>query len=470
MNKSKSKKNKQTSSIWGGRFIKDSSEIMKNINASIWFDNRLAFHDIVLSKEHSNMLYKQKIISHKENRIIQKGLKQIESEMINDQFYFSDELEDIHMHIEVRLIELIGDTGKKLHTARSRNDQVATSFKMWVRDELETLLILIKNLQESIIKQAERHIDSILPGFTHLQPAQPISLAHHLLAYVEMLGRDKSRLEDAKNRLNKSPLGAAALAGTSFPIDRFYTAKALGFDNPMENSIDAVSDRDFVLEILSNASIIMVHLSRLAEEVVIWSSPGFNFITLPDSFSTGSSIMPQKRNPDAAELIRGKTGRVSSAFNNVLTMLKGLPLAYSKDMQEDKEPFFDAIDNLKLCLSVSEGLIKEISFNVDEMKKMAELGYITATDVADWLVKECNIPFREAHSITGRVVKYAEKNNLTLEEVSLNEFKKIDKRITNNILKVLTLENSLESRNSYGGTAPKLVKKALKKAKIKWLK
>ncbi len=470
MNKSKSKKNKQTSSIWGGRFIKDSSEIMKNINASIWFDNRLAFHDIVLSKEHSNMLYKQKIISYKENRIIQKGLKQIESEMINDQFYFSDELEDIHMHIEARLIELIGDTGKKLHTARSRNDQVATSFKMWVRDELDTLLILINNLQASIIKQAEAHINTILPGFTHLQPAQPISLAHHLLAYVEMLGRDRTRLEDAKNRLNKSPLGAAALAGTSFPIDRFYTAKALGFDNPMENSIDAVSDRDFVLEVLSNASIIMVHLSRLAEEVVIWSSPGFNFITLPDSFSTGSSIMPQKRNPDAAELIRGKTGRVSSAFNNVLTMLKGLPLAYSKDMQEDKEPFFDAIDNLKLCLSVSEGLIKEISFNVDEMKKMAELGYITATDIADWLVKECNIPFRDAHSITGRVVKYAEKNNLTLDEVSINEFKKIDKRITNNILKVLKLQNSLESRNSYGGTAPKLVKKALKKAKMKWLK
>jgi len=470
MNKSKSKKNKQTSSIWGGRFIKDSSEIMKNINASIWFDNRLAFHDIVLSKEHSNMLYKQKIISHKENRMIQKGLKQIESEMINDKFYFSDELEDIHMHIEARLIELIGDTGKKLHTARSRNDQVATSFKMWVRDELDTLLILIKNLQASIIKQAEAHINTILPGFTHLQPAQPISLAHHLLAYVEMLGRDRTRLEDAKNRLNKSPLGAAALAGTSFPIDRFYTAKALGFDNPMENSIDAVSDRDFVLEVLSSASIIMVHLSRLAEEVVIWSSPGFNFITLPDSFSTGSSIMPQKRNPDAAELIRGKTGRVSSAFNNVLTMLKGLPLAYSKDMQEDKEPFFDAIDNLKLCLSVSEGLIKEINFNVDEMKKMAELGYITATDIADWLVKECNIPFRDAHSITGRVVKYAEKNNLTLEEVSLNEFKKIDKRINNNILIVLTLKNSLESRNSYGGTAPKLVKKALKKAKIKWLK
>tara|TARA_Y100001935_G_scaffold29590_1_gene22983 strand:- start:2631 stop:4043 length:1413 start_codon:yes stop_codon:yes gene_type:complete len=470
MNKSKSKKNKQTSSIWGGRFIKDSSEIMKNINASIWFDNRLAFHDIVLSKEHSNMLYKQKIISYKENRIIQKGLKQIESEMINDKFYFSDELEDIHMHIEARLIELIGDTGKKLHTARSRNDQVATSFKMWVRDELDTLLILINNLQASIIKQAEAHINTILPGFTHLQPAQPISLAHHLLAYVEMLGRDRTRLEDAKNRLNKSPLGAAALAGTSFPIDRFYTAKALGFDNPMENSIDAVSDRDFVLEVLSNASIIMVHLSRLAEEVVIWSSPGFNFITLPDSFSTGSSIMPQKRNPDAAELIRGKTGRVSSAFNNVLTMLKGLPLAYSKDMQEDKEPFFDAIDNLKLCLSVSEGLIKEISFNVDEMKKMAELGYITATDIADWLVKECNIPFRDAHSITGRVVKYAEKNNLTLDEVSINEFKKIDKRITNNILKVLKLQNSLESRNSYGGTAPKLVKKALKKAKMKWLK
>ncbi len=470
MNKSKTKKNKQTSSIWGGRFKKDSSEIMKNINASIWFDKRLAYHDVFLSKEHSNMLYKQKIISFKENRNIQKGLKQIEQEINNGKFNFTEELEDIHMHIEARLIEIIGDIGKKLHTARSRNDQVATSFKMWIRDEIDSILDLIKTLQSTLIFQGEMHVNTILPGFTHMQPAQPISLAHHLLAYVEMLGRDRARLEDAKKRLNKCPLGAAALAGTSFPIDRFYTAKALGFEAPMENSIDAVSDRDFVLETLSNASIIMVHLSRLAEEIVIWASPGFNFIALPDSFSTGSSIMPQKRNPDAAELIRGKTGRVASAFFNVLTMLKGLPLAYSKDMQEDKEPFFDAIDNLKLCLCVAEGLIKEIKFNSEVMKKMSELGYLTATDIADWLVKECKIPFRDAHSITGNIVKFAEKNNLTLEEISIDQFKKIDKRITSNILKVLGLKNSLESRDSYGATAPIQVKKALKKAKTKWLK
>jgi len=470
MNKSETKKNKQTSSIWGGRFKKDSSEIMKNINASIWFDKRLAYHDVFLSKEHSNMLYKQKIISFKENRNIQKGLKQIEQEINNGKFNFTEELEDIHMHIEARLIEIIGDIGKKLHTARSRNDQVATSFKMWIRDEIDSVLDLIKTLQSTLIFQGELHVNTILPGFTHMQPAQPISLAHHLLAYVEMLGRDRARLEDAKKRLNKSPLGAAALAGTSFPIDRFYTAKALGFEGPMENSIDAVSDRDFVLETLSNASIIMVHLSRLAEEIVIWASPGFNFIALPDSFSTGSSIMPQKRNPDAAELIRGKTGRVASAFFNVLTMLKGLPLAYSKDMQEDKEPFFDAIDNLKLCLCVAEGLIKEIKFNSEVMKKMSELGYLTATDIADWLVKECKIPFRDAHSITGNIVKFAEKNNLTLEEISIDQFKKIDKRITSNILKVLGLKNSLESRDSYGATAPIQVKKALKKAKTKWLK
>jgi argininosuccinate lyase len=470
MNKSKPKKNKQTSSIWGGRFKKDSSEIMKTINASIWFDKRLAFHDISLSKEHSNMLSKQDIISSKENRMIQKGLNKIEKEITQNKFQFSEELEDIHMHIEARLIELIGDSGKKLHTARSRNDQVATSFKMWARDELDVVSLLIKNLQAALIFQADHHVNSVLPGFTHLQPAQPISLAHHLLAYVEMLGRDKSRIDDTKKRLNKCPLGAAALAGTSFPIDRLYTAKALGFTHPMENSIDAVSDRDFVLEVLSNASIIMVHLSRLAEEIVIWSSPGFNFISLPDSFSTGSSIMPQKRNPDAAELIRGKTGRVSSAFFNVLTMLKGLPLAYSKDMQEDKEPLFDAIDNLKICLEVSEGLIKEIIFNEDSMKNMAELGYITATDIADWLVKKCNIPFRDAHSITGKIVKYAENNNLTLGMITIDQFKKIDERITNDILKVLTLKNSLESRNSYGATAPKLVKKAINKAKAKWLK
>ena len=470
MNKAKTKKNKQTSKIWGGRFKKDSSEIMKSINASIWFDKRLAFHDISLSKAHADMLFSKGIIANAENRKIQRGLNTIKKEITQNNFVYSDELEDIHMHIEARLIGLIGDAGKKLHTARSRNDQVATSFKMWVRDELDLVLELIKNLQGSLISQAQLNIDTILPGFTHLQPAQPISLSHHLLAYVEMLGRDRSRIEDTRDRLNKSPLGSAALAGTSFPIDRFATAKALGFSKPMENSIDAVSDRDFVLEALSNASIIMVHLSRLAEEIVIWASPGFNFINLPDAFSTGSSIMPQKRNPDAAELIRGKTGRVSSAFYNVLTMLKGLPLAYSKDMQEDKEPFFDAFDNLKLCLKVAAGLIKEIEFNKESMKSMAELGYITATDLADWLVKECNIPFRDAHSITGKVVKYAEKNNMALDQISIENFKNIDKRISNNVLSILSLKNSLESRDSFGGTAPKIVKKALKKAIETWLK
>ena len=470
MNKAKSKKNKQTSQMWGGRFKKDSSEIMKTINASIWFDKKLAFNDIDLSKAHSDMLYSNGIILNADNKKIQKGLRLIEKEINNNTFVFSDELEDIHMHIEARLIELIGDAGKKLHTARSRNDQVATSFKMWVRDELDIVLELIKNMQGSLIFQAQSHVNTILPGFTHLQPAQPISLAHHLLAYVEMLGRDKGRIEDAKERLNKSPLGAAALAGTSFPIDRFATAKALGFKKPMENSIDAVSDRDFVLEALSSASIIMVHLSRLAEEIVIWASPGFNFINLPDSFSTGSSIMPQKRNPDAAELIRGKTGRVASSFYNVLTMLKGLPLAYSKDMQEDKEPFFDAFSNLKLCLKVAEGLIREVEFNTEAMQSMADLGYITATDLADWLVKKCNIPFRDAHSITGKVVKHAENNKLTLDQIAMEDFKKIDKRITKDVLKVLSLKNSLESRDSYGGTSPKVVKKALKYAEKKWLK
>ena len=470
MNKAKTKKNKQTSKIWGGRFKKDSSEIMKSINASIWFDKRLAFHDISLSKAHADMLFNKGIIANAENRKIQRGLNTIKKEITQNNFVYSDALEDIHMHIEARLIDLIGDAGKKLHTARSRNDQVATSFKMWVRDELDLVLELIKNLQESLISQAQLNIDTILPGFTHLQPAQPISLSHHLLAYVEMLGRDRSRIEDTRDRLNKSPLGSAALAGTSFPIDRFATAKALGFSKPMENSIDAVSDRDFVLEALSNASIIMVHLSRLAEEIVIWASPGFNFINLPDAFSTGSSIMPQKRNPDAAELIRGKTGRVSSAFYNVLTMLKGLPLSYSKDMQEDKEPFFDAFDNLKLCLKVAAGLIKEIEFNKESMKSMAELGYITATDLADWLVKECNIPFRDAHAITGKAVKYAEKNNMALDQISIENFKNIDKRISNNVLSILSLKNSLESRDSFGGTAPKIVKKALKKAIETWLK
>ena len=469
MNKVKSNKNK-ASQIWGGRFKKDSSKLMKEINSSINFDKRLAMHDIQLSRVHSNMLAQNKIILKSENKKIQKGLNIIEKEILENKFKFSADLEDIHMHIEARLTDLIGDAGKKLHTARSRNDQVATSFKMWVRDEIETIDDKIKNFQKALLNQAEKHIETIMPGFTHLQAAQPVSLAHHLLSYVEMLGRDRLRILDSKKRLLECPLGSAALAGTSYPIDRFKTSKDLGFKTPMLNSIDAVSDRDFVLESLSIATLIMVHISRLSEEIIIWASPGFNFVKLPEAFSTGSSIMPQKRNPDSAELIRGKTGRIASAYQNIVTMLKGLPLSYSKDMQEDKEAVFDSFDNLKICLDVAIGLIKEINFNTKNMYEMAKLGYLTATDLADWLVKEVGVPFRDAHAITGKVVKLAESKNLGLNELKLNDLRSINENISEEALKVLSLEYSLKSRDSFGGTAPKMVKKAIKKAKIQWLK
>ena len=469
MNKVKSNKNK-ASQIWGGRFKKDSSKLMKEINSSINFDKRLAMHDIQLSRVHSNMLAQNKIILKSENKKIQKGLNIVEKEILENKFKFTEDLEDIHMHIEARLTDLIGDAGKKLHTARSRNDQVATSFKMWVRDEIETIDDKIKNFQKALLNQAEKHIETIMPGFTHLQAAQPVSLAHHLLSYVEMLGRDRLRISDSKKRLLECPLGSAALAGTSYPIDRFKTSKDLGFKTPMLNSIDAVSDRDFVLESLSIATLIMVHISRLSEEIIIWASPGFNFVKLPEAFSTGSSIMPQKRNPDSAELIRGKTGRIASAYQNIVTMLKGLPLSYSKDMQEDKEAVFDSFDNLKICLDVAIGLIKEINFNTKNMYEMAKLGYLTATDLADWLVKEVGVPFRDAHAITGKVVKLAESKNLGLNELKLNDLRSINENISEETLKVLSLEYSLKSRDSFGGTAPKMVKKAIKKAKIQWLK
>ena len=459
----------KVSKIWGGRFKQNNSKLMRDFNASIEFDKRLCFHDLELSRVHSNVLANKKIITSKENVLIQKGLKLIEREIKNNKFSFTNHLEDIHMHIEYRLTELIGDVGKKLHTARSRNDQVVTAFKMYVKDELKEVDNLLKDLQGALIEQADLHIDSAMPGFTHLQIAQPIILAHHLLAYVEMFGRDRERTSDALNRMNKSPLGAAALAGTSFPIDNKKTSKLLGFREPMENSMDAVSDRDFVFDSLSLASIAMVHLSRLSEEIILWSSPGFGFVELPDSFSTGSSIMPQKKNPDSAELIRGKTGRVSSAFFNVLTMMKGLPLAYSKDMQEDKEAFFDAYDNLFKCLKVAEGLMKALKFKPKAMKKMLTLDHITATDLADWLVRDFNIPFREAHSITGKIVNLAEKKNIRLKDLKLNELKNIDERINNKVFEVLSLNSSLKSKKSLGGTAPILVKKALSKAKIKWL-
>ena len=469
MSKAKDKLNKKTSKIWGGRFSRNSSSIMRDFNASISFDKRLCFYDLELSKAHSRMLSNRKIVSPAEDKKIQKGLQMIEKEITRGKFIYSNQLEDIHMNIESRLIELIGDTGKKLHTARSRNDQVVTAFKMYIRDALSETDILLKSLQSTLILKANLHTSTIMPGFTHLQIAQPISLAHHLLAYVEMFGRDRGRISDAIKRLNKSPLGAAALAGTSFPIDRFSTSKDLGFDNPVENSIDAVSDRDFVLDALSLASITMIHLSRLSEEVILWSSPGFNFIKLPENFSTGSSIMPQKKNPDAAELIRGKTGRVGAAFTNVFSMLKALPLAYSKDMQEDKEPFFDSYDTLTNCLKVADGLLKGLKFRPKEMRRILELDFSTATDLADWLVKDCDIPFRDAHTIIGKIIKYAEQRNKKLEELNYKEIVKIDSRIKNDFLKVLSIDYSLKSKISLGGTSPKLVKKAIIKAKKKWL-
>jgi len=432
MSKEKDKVTKNISKIWGGRFDKNASKMMNNFNASIKFDKRLCFQDLELNKAHSSMLADKKIITSNENKKIQKGLKLIENEIKNDKFTFSNQLEDIHMHIEARLTELIGDAGKKLHTARSRNDQVATAFKMFVKEQLIEVEILLKQLQGSFIKQASLHVQTIMPGFTHLQIAQPITLGHHLLAYVEMFGRDRERTLDALKRLNKSPLGAAALAGTSFPIDRVKTSQKLGFSGPMENSIDAVSDRDFVFDALSLASIIMVHLSRISEELILWSSPGFGFVELPETYSTGSSI-------------------------------------YSKDMQEDKEAFFDAYDNLVNCLMIAEGLIMELKFRPEPMKKMLALDYSTATDLADYLVRECNIPFREAHLITGKIVKFAEKKNLSLEKLKLDELLSIDKRISNSVFKVLSVENSLKSKKSFGGTSPVLVKRALSKAKKKWL-
>ena len=469
MSKEKDNLNKKVSKIWGGRFSESSSSIMKKFNASISFDKRLCFHDLALSSAHSEMLAENKIITFAENKKIQKGLKTIEKEIRENKFLFSDDLEDIHMHIEFRLIALIGEAGKKLHTARSRNDQVVTTYKMYIRDQLVDLDYLLKSLQGSILNQAGQHINTIMPGFTHLQIAQPISLAHHLLAYVEMFGRDRERIVSTIKILNTSPLGAAALAGTSFPIDRNKTAKKLGFNKIMENSIDAVSHRDFVMDALSLASIIMMHLSRISEEIIFWASPGFDFVELPDTYSTGSSIMPQKKNPDAAELIRGKSGRVVGAFVSVFSMLKGLPLAYSKDMQEDKEPFFDAFDNLANCLKVLQGMIIDLKFKPNSMKKMLMLDYSTATDLADWLVKDCNIPFRDAHVIIGRIIKLAEKNNTLLEDLNYKELKNIDKRISRDFYKILTLEGSLKNKTSYGGTSPVQVRKALLKAQRKWL-
>ena len=457
------------SAIWGGRFTSGPAQIMEQINSSVGFDQRLYNQDIAASKAHSSMLTDQKIISKKVGSAISDGLDTIQKEIENGTFEFSNALEDIHMNIESRLSELIGDGAGRLHTARSRNDQVATDFRLWVRDAIDITDAALMRLQEILISRAEEHSDTIMPGYTHLQTAQPVTLGHHLLAYVEMIGRDRGRAKDCRGRLNECPLGSGALAGTSFPIDRVKTAFLLGFDNPMANSMDGVSDRDFALEYLSFASIIGIHLSRLSEELVIWSNPSFGFVSLPDTFSTGSSMLPQKRNPDAAELVRAKTGRIIGALNSLLIVMKGLPLTYSKDMQEDKEPVFDTADTLELCLYTMATMLSEIKFNPAPMMEAAINGNSNAIDLADWLVKALGKPFREAHLITGSLVKIAEDRECKLEELSLKDMQAVDNEITEDVFRVLKLEISINSRNSFGGTAPANVRVACGVARSKYL-
>ena len=443
--------------MWGGRFSSGPDAIMEEINASIGFDQRLYRQDIAGSIAHATMLAKAGILTEADRDAIVSGLQTVLEEIESQKFNFSRALEDIHMNVESRLRELIGDAAGRLHTARSRNDQVATDFRLYVRDAIDTLLAQVKTLQLALVDRADAEAETIMPGFTHLQSAQPVTFGHHLLAYVEMLGRDAGRLTDARRRLNESPLGSAALAGTPYPIDREMTAQALAFDRPTANSLDAVSDRDFILETLAAGAIMAMHLSRFAEELVIWSSAQFNFIRLSDKFTTGSSIMPQKRNPDAAELIRAKVGRVIGALTSLMVVMKGLPLAYSKDMQEDKEVAFDALDALSLSLAAMTGMVQDLVVNRERMRQAASMGFSTATDVADWLVRQANIPFRDAHEITGHVVKLAEEKGIPLDGLTIEDFKLIDHRIDSRIHKVLSVESSVRARRSYGGTAPENV-------------
>lgn len=458
-----------TSAIWGGRFDSAPASVMEEINASIDFDRRLAKQDITGSIAHCRMLARMGIISETDGESIIGGLEKIAAEIADGHFEFSRALEDIHMNIESRLADLIGDAAGRLHTARSRNDQVATDFRLWVRDAIDGLTPLVRQLQKVLIDQAEAHAESVLPGFTHLQTAQPVTLGHHLLAYVEMLGRDAGRLSDCRKRLNECPLGAAALAGTSFPVDRTMTAEALGFDRPCANSMDAVSDRDFAMEFLAAGAMLAVHLSRLAEEIVLWCSDGFKFMRLSDSYSTGSSIMPQKRNPDAAELIRAKAGRIIGALNTLLIVLKGLPMTYAKDMQEDKEAVFDAAESLGLCLTAMSGMIRTAAFDTGRMRDMAGHGFATATDLADWLVRVLGMPFRQAHHVTGRLVKRAEERHVGLEDLTLEEMRQEEPGITEDVFNVLGIDNSVRSRSSLGGTSPENVRKAVAEARRRFL-
>jgi argininosuccinate lyase len=450
---------KNPNRMWGGRFALSPADLMVEINASIGFDKALAPQDIRGSKAHAAMLAEQGIITKADAREILRGLDQVQAEIEAGRFAFSEKLEDIHLNIESRLTEIIGPAGGRLHTARSRNDQVALDFRMYVRDALDAFDVALTALQAALARKAEVHADTIMPGFTHLQPAQPVTFGHHLLAYVEMFGRDRGRFADARARMNESPLGSAALAGTSFPIDRHMTAEALGFDRPTANSLDGVSDRDFALETLSAAAISAMHLSRLAEEIVIWMTPQFGFIALSDRWTTGSSIMPQKRNPDAAELCRAKVGRIAGAFQGLLLVMKGLPLTYAKDMQEDKETTFDALRSFAVAVAAMRGMIEDLEPKAEAMRAAAGRGYSTATDLADWLVRTLKLPFREAHHVTGAIVKLAESRGVALENLPLEAMQGVEKRITADVFSVLSVENSVRSRSSFGGTAPQNVRK-----------
>ena len=454
MNDTPDRRNAPANQQWGGRFAAGPAAIMEEINASIGFDKKLWRQDIRGSLAHAAMLGKIGLLTQDDVAAITTGLEGIGQEIEAGTFPFTTALEDIHMNIEARLTDRIGEAGKRLHTARSRNDQVATDFRLWVRDALDGLSGQITDLMRALASRAAAHAVDPMPGFTHLQTAQPVTFGHHLLAYVEMLDRDRGRLADARRRMNVSPLGSAALAGTSFPIDRHATAAALGFDRPTANSLDAVSDRDFALEFLSAAAISAMHLSRLAEEIVIWCSAPYRFIRLSDAFTTGSSIMPQKRNPDAAELVRAKTGRVVGALVGLLTVMKGLPLAYAKDMQEDKEPVFDAAEAWALSLAATAGMVRDLTPDTARMREFAGSGFATATDLADWLVRVLKLPFRSAHHVTGTLVGMAEKKGVDLADLSLEEMRSVEAGITQDVYSVLTVEASVASRTSFGGTAP----------------
>jgi argininosuccinate lyase len=455
--------------MWGGRFSGGPAEIMEKINASIGFDKNLYKQDIQGSLAHSDMLAAQGIITNEDRDAIHQGLAEIQQEIEAGTFDFKTELEDIHMNVEARLREKIGDPGARLHTGRSRNDQVITDVRLWTRDALDGLDALMADLQRALIDKAEAHADVLMPGYTHLQSAQPVTFGHHLMAYVEMVGRDRGRLADCRRRLNECPLGAAALAGTSFPIDRQMTAKALGFDRPTANSMDSVGSRDFILEFLAAGSIHAIHLSRLAEEIVMWMSDRFAFITLSDAFTTGSSIMPQKKNPDAAELVRAKPGRLLGAFISVSTMMKGLPMTFCKDMQEDKEPLFDAVESLTLAVAATAGMVDDMQPRPDRMLAGLEKGFPTATDLADWCVRVLNLPFRDAHHVTGALVAKAEARGVDLAELSLEEMQSVEMRITSDIYSVLSPAASVASRTSFGGTAPSRVREAAAAARKQYL-